>query len=66
MYKIFLDLDLEPSDNNGSMEFIVRGTKQQITRYLNRKGYPESHFIIEKMPPIISLDKFKKLLSKGN
>ena len=59
-YKIFLDL---ATDDGQSLECVINGTKRQITSFLKSKGYESSHFIIEELPPQITLSQFKKIVT---
>ena len=63
-YKIFLDLDREDGKAEGSLEFTIQGTRKDIVRFLNQKGYESSHFTLEKLPPLVTLKAFKKIVHR--
>ena len=62
LYKVFLDLDVDDEDNMGCLEFLVKGTQKEISGFLYKK-YPLSNFTMEKMPPLITFNKFRKVVN---
>jgi hypothetical protein len=61
--KIFLDLDTEDGSVQGTVECVIQGTKRQITSFLRSKGYHSSHYIIEELPPLVTLSRFKRIVT---
>lgn len=61
LWRVFVDLDLDSTDNNGSIHVLVKGTSREISKLLYKK-YPHSHFTMDEMPTLVTIKTFEKMV----